>query len=261
MWFLHRLNITKKLTFITAHFEKISNNNRYRYKRISSKEQAKNSSLESQKAELIKLNVSKENIYLEIGSATDVTENRPIFFKLINQILKEGDLLTVTKLDRCSRNTLSFLQLKNQLAEKGVAFWVLDLPRDYLENSLFSQLISTALAAIAEFETARRKERQRQEIEAAKEKEKYTGQKNVINKDLIKTVEKSKDLGVSVTEIARITEKSRSTIYKVLKEELGYILNRLVKNDINNISERQLDGLLGLYFVDKINIYLLYIYI
>jgi len=211
-------------------FEKISKNNRYGYGRISSKEQARNSSLESQKAELIKLGVPEENIYLEIGSATDVIENRPIFFKLINQILKEGDLLAVTKLDRCSRNTLSFLQLKNQLAEKGVAFWVLDLPRDYLENSPSSQLISTALAAIAEFETARRKERQRQGIEAAKEKKKYTGRKSVITKDLIKTVEKYKDLGVSVTEISRITGKSRSTIYKVLKEELGYISNRLVKN-------------------------------
>ena len=40
-----------------------------------------------------------------------------------------------------------------------------------------------------------------------------------------------KDLGVSVTEIARINGKSRSTIYKVLKEELGYISNQLVKNE------------------------------
>ena len=214
---------------MTFDFEKISKNNRYGYARVSSKEQAENSSLESQKAELIQLGVPEENIYLEIGSATDVIENRPIFFKLINQILKEGDLLAVTKLDRCSRNTLSFLQLKNQLAEKGVAFWVLDLPRDYLENSPSSQLISTALAAIAEFETARRRERQRQGIEAAKEKNKYTGRKSVITKDLIKTVEKYKNLGVSVTEIARITGKSRSTIYKVLKEELGYISNRLIK--------------------------------
>ena len=214
---------------MTTHFKKISKNNRYVYERISSKEQARNSSLESQKAELIKLGVPEENIYLEIGSATTAIENRPIFFKLINQILKEGDLLAVTKLDRCSRNTLSFLQLKNQLAEKGVAFWVLDLPIYYLENSPSSQLISTALAAIAEFETARRKERQRQGIEAAKEKKKYTGRKSVITKDFIKIVEKYKDLGVSVTEIARITGKSRSTIYKVLKEELGYISNRLIK--------------------------------
>lgn len=214
---------------MTTHFEKISKNHRYGYGRVSSKEQAENSSLESQKAELIKLGVPEENVYLEVGSATDVIENRPIFFKLINQILKEGDLLAVTKLDRCSRNTLTFLQLKNQLAEKGVAFWVLDLPRDYLENSPSSQLISTALAAIAEFQTARRKERQQQGIEAAKEKNKYTGRKSVINKDLIKTVEKYKYLGVSITEIARITGKSRSTIYKVLKEHLGFVSNRLVK--------------------------------
>jgi DNA invertase Pin-like site-specific DNA recombinase len=108
---------------MTTHFEQISKNNQYGYARVSSKEQAHNSSLESQKAELIKLGVPEKNIYLEIGSATEVIENRPIFFKLINQILKEGDLLAVTKLDRCSRNTLSFLQLKNQLAEKGIAFW------------------------------------------------------------------------------------------------------------------------------------------
>ena len=110
----------------------------------------------------------------------------------------------------------------------------MDLPRDYLENSPSSQLISTALAAIAEFETARKRERQQQGIEAAKEKKKYTGRKSVINKDLIKTVEKYKDLGVSVTEIAWITEKSRSTIYKVLKEDLGYVANRLVKLEGKN---------------------------
>ena len=110
----------------------------------------------------------------------------------------------------------------------------MNLPRDYLENSPSSQLISTALAVIAEFETARRKERQRQGIEAAKEKKKYTGRKSVITKDLIKIVEKYKDLGVSVTEIARITGKSLSTIYKVLKEHLGYISNQLVKPERTN---------------------------
>ena len=149
-------------------------------------------------------------------------------FKLINQILKEGDFLAVTKLGRCSRNTLSFLQLKNQLAEKGVIFWVLDLPRDYLENSPSSQLISTALAAIAEFENARRKERQRLGIEAAKRQNKYVGRKSVITTNLIQKVKDYKKLGVSVSEIARITGKSRSTIYKVLKEKLGYVPNRLV---------------------------------
>lgn len=83
-----------------------------------------------------------------------------IFCKLINKILKLGNSLVVSKLDRCSRNTLSFLQLKHLLSEKGVIFRVLNLPQDYLENSASSQLISTALAAIAEFETATFKDSQ-----------------------------------------------------------------------------------------------------
>nr|YP_009496149.1 putative serine recombinase [Plagiogrammopsis vanheurckii]YP_009496203.1 putative serine recombinase [Plagiogrammopsis vanheurckii]AWT38589.1 putative serine recombinase [Plagiogrammopsis vanheurckii]AWT38643.1 putative serine recombinase [Plagiogrammopsis vanheurckii] len=217
------------VTLMTKRFEQISKQNRYGYGRVSVKEQAENCSLDAQKVELIKLGVPEKNIYLEVGSATDVLQNRPIFFKLIDQILKEGDLLAVTKFDRCSRNTLSFLQLKNQLSEKGVAFLVLDLPQQYLENSPSSQLISTALATISEFETARRLERQRQGIEAAKQQNKYKGRKSVVTRDLIKRVEKYKNLGVSVTEIARITGKSRSTIYKVLKEELGYISNHLIK--------------------------------
>ena len=43
--------------------------------------------------------------------------------------------------------------------------------------------------------------------------------------------EKYKNLGVSITEIVRITGKSRNTIYKVLKEELGYVSNRLIKRE------------------------------
>lgn len=93
----------------------------------------------------------------------------------------------------------------------------MDLSKNYLENFSFNQLISTALAAIAEFESIRQRKRQRQGIEAAKQKEKYKNQKIVIIKDLIKTVKKYKNLGVSVIEIARISDRSQSTIYKVLK--------------------------------------------
>jgi len=95
----------------------------------------------------------------------------------------------------------------------------------------YSQLISTALAAIAEFETARRRERQRQGIAAAKKKKKYTGRKSVITKDLIQSVEKYKNLGVSVTEIARITGKSRSTIYKVYSVKDVFNINKVDEKD------------------------------
>ena len=52
--FLYKLSVRGEIRLMTTRFEKISQNNRYGYARVSSKEQAENSSLEAQKAELMK---------------------------------------------------------------------------------------------------------------------------------------------------------------------------------------------------------------
>lgn len=67
---------------------------------------------------------------------------------------------------------------------------------------------------------------------AAKKAGKYAGRKTVINRTLIQKVRDLKETkNLSVTEIARLIGISRPTIYKVLKKELGYISNRLVKQE------------------------------
>ena len=149
---------------------------------------------------------------------------------MIDNELTQNDLLFVTKIDRCSRNTLEFLKLQERLHKKGVTFISLDLP--YSNDMAVNKLISTNLAAIATFENERRKERQRQGIQAAKKNGKYLERKTVITKKLIAQVQDLKEnKKLSITEIAKITGRGRNTIYKVLKEELNYIsYNRLVKN-------------------------------
>jgi DNA invertase Pin-like site-specific DNA recombinase len=211
-------------------FEEIPKNCRYAYARVSSKSQEDNSSLESQKQELLKQGVPEKNIRVEVGSAADPIRERPVFQKLIEEELQENDLLLVTKIDRCSRNTLEFLKLQERLYKKGVRFISLDLP--YSNDMAVNQLISTNLAAIATFENERRKERQRQGIQAAKKNGKYLGRRTVIDKKLISQVQDFKETkNLSITEIAKITGRGRTTIYKVLKEELNYVpYNRLVKN-------------------------------
>lgn len=211
-------------------FEEIPKNRRYAYARVSSKSQEDNSSLEAQKDEFLKLGVPVKNIRVEVGSAADKIQDRPVFYYLIDDELKENDLLLVTKIDRCSRNTLEFLKLQERLHKKGVRFISLDLP--YSNDMAVNQLISTNLAAIATFENERRKERQRQGIQAAKENGKYLGRRTVIDKKLISQVQDLKEnKNLSITEIAKVTGRGRTTIYKVLKEELNYIpYNRLVKN-------------------------------
>ena len=211
-------------------FEEIPKNRRYAYARVSSKSQEDNSSLEAQKDEFLKLGVPVKNIRVEVGSAADKIQDRPIFYHLINDELKENDLLLVTKIDRCSRNTLEFLKLQERLYKKGVRFISLDLP--YSNDMAVNQLISTNLAAIATFENERRKERQKQGIQAAKKNGKYLGRRTVIDKKLISQVQDLKEnKNLSITKISKIIDRTRNTIYKILKEKLNYVpYNRLVKN-------------------------------
>ena len=211
-------------------FDQIPKSCRYAYARVSSKSQEQNSSLESQKHEFIKHGVPEKNIRIEVGSAADNISDRPIFYNLIDHELKENDLLVVTKIDRCSRNTLEFLKLQDKLFKKGVTFISLDLP--YSNDMAVNKLIATNLAAIATFEHERRRERQRQGIQAAKKAGKYLGRRTVINKKLIDEVKYLKETkNLSITQIAKITGRARTTIYRILKEELNYIpYNRLVKN-------------------------------
>ena len=203
-------------------------NNKYGYVRVSSNTQQSNSSIESQKQQLIQHGIEEENIFVEIGSGANEIKNRPVFQKLINQKLKENDLLMVTKIDRCSRNTLEFLKLQDILFKKNITFVALDLPTSV--DLATNKLMATTLSAMAEFENNRRKERQKQGIRAAQKKGKYQGRKTVINKTLIQKVKHLKETkNLSVTDISKLTGVSTPTIYKVLKEHLGYVSNRLVK--------------------------------
>ena len=216
---------------MTISFKDIPKNKRYGYCGVSSKEQARNSSLDTQKSELIQTAVAEQNIFTEIGSVTEFIKKQLVFCNLIENRLKRGDCLIITKINRCSRNTLSFLQLKSQLSKKHVHSRVLELPEKYFKKSPSDKLVFIFLAAIAEFKTVRWLVYQLQGIQAAKKKNKYKDRKTVINKKLIDEVEKYYNSKVPVIEIARITARSRNTIYKILKEELGYISNRLVKNN------------------------------
>lgn len=202
--------------------------NKYGYVCISSMSQESNSSIQSQKQQLIQNGIEEENIFVEIGSGANEIKNRPIFQKLIIQKLKDNDLLMVTKIDICSRNTLEFLKLQDILLKKNITFVALDLPASV--DLATNKLMATTLSAIAEFENNRRKESQKKGILAAQQKGNYRGRKTVINKALIQKVKHLKETkNLSVTDISKLTGVSCPTIYKVLKEHLGYVSNRLIK--------------------------------
>ena len=161
-------------------------NKKYGYARVSSQSQQTNSSLESQKQELIQKGILESNIVIEVGSAANEIKNRPNFQNLIQNVLKKEDTLVVTKIDRCARNTLKFLKFQDILFKRNIQFISLDLP--YSEDININKLISTNLFNIAEFETNRRKERQMQGMSEVKKAGKYRGRKTVIDDKLISEV-------------------------------------------------------------------------
>ena len=214
----------------------MTTNNKYGYVRVSSKSQEGNSSLESQKQQLIEKGIAIENIFVEVGSASNEIRNRPIFQSLIDETLQENDTLMVTKIDRCSRNTLEFLKLQDSLFKRNIEFISLDIAHS--EDPGVNRLIAITLSSIAEFEHNRRRERQRRGIEIAKQEGKYKGRKTVINEKLINRIKHLKeDKGLSVVDISKLTGVSCPTVYKVLKQNLGYVSNRLIKQPETNDKE------------------------
>ena len=105
--------VTIKTTTISLqNYFQMQINKKYGYIRVSSRSQESNSSIKYQKEQLIQNGIQPENIRIEVESAINEIKNRLVFQKLIQEELKSKYLLMVTKIDRCSRNTLEFLKYK-----------------------------------------------------------------------------------------------------------------------------------------------------
>lgn len=103
---------------------------------------------------------------------TGVERKRRVELTACLQYVRDGDTLMVTRLDRLARSVPDFFRILDELKEKGVEFKVLLQP-EIDTTTINGRLVMAILAAIAEFETAVRKERQREGIDAAKERGVY----------------------------------------------------------------------------------------
>src|SRR5450432_1039099 len=82
------------------------------------------------------------------------------------EYVREGDTLVVTRLDRLARSTLHLCQIAADLERKQVALQVLDQNINTADAT--GRLLFHMLAAIAQFETELRAERQYEGIQKAK---------------------------------------------------------------------------------------------
>ena len=153
-----------------------------------------------------------EMVFKEKRSGVDV--GRPELKRCVDY-LREGDTLLVTKIDRLARSTADLYRIVSTLADKGVAFKVLDDP-SIDTSSRTGKLIMGILALIAEFENDIRRERQMDGIKKARERGIRFGRKPLLISETIQKVRKLRKAGKTVPEIMRRTSLSKASVYRAL---------------------------------------------
>jgi DNA invertase Pin-like site-specific DNA recombinase len=112
------------------------------YARVSTQDQNLSGQLDALKA------AGATKIYRE--KVSGVRADRPELAKLMSS-LQSGDVVIVTKLDRLGRSTRELLDLIDRISKAGASFRSLGDPL-WDTGSAQGRLLSTLLAAIAEFE-------------------------------------------------------------------------------------------------------------
>ena len=102
-----------------------------------------------------------------------------------------------------------------RLAEKGVAFKVLDDP-SIDTTSRTGKLVMGILALIAEFENDIRRERQMDGIKKARERGTRFGRKPLLIPETIQQVRRLRKAGKTVPEIMHQMELSKASVYRAL---------------------------------------------
>jgi DNA invertase Pin-like site-specific DNA recombinase len=169
--------------------------------------------LDAQIRDLRAAGCCERDIYQEqISSVAERTELELV----LSRILREGDVLAVTKLDRLARSTSDLLDIVERLKAVGAVLKVIHSPIDM--TSPYGELILTIIGAIAQFEREIMLTRQREGIAAAKAAGKYRGRTPTV-RNQADAIQQLHDEGVTNAEIARRLGVHRSNVGRVLARQ------------------------------------------
>ncbi|MGW5478474.1 recombinase family protein [Streptomyces sp. NPDC004008] len=133
--------------------------------------------------------------------------------------MREGDTLTVWKLDRLGRSTKDVLTIAEDLHARGIALRILTgtLAGSYSPKGE-GKFFFTMMVAFAELERDMIIERTRAGLDAAKAQGRTGGRPTVMDADKLAAAKARKAKGESVTAIAKALNVSRATLYRALAD-------------------------------------------
>ena len=200
------------------------------YARVSSRDQ----NLDRQMDQLHEAVPDERNIITDMQSGKDFDRkgyNTLVGSEQNSPLLRKGDLLIITSLDRLGRNyTEIHLQWSRITKEIGADIRVLDMPMldttagdGSLDHRFIADLVLQILAYVSERERLSIKERQRQGIDAAKLRGKKFGRPKIAVPDNYDETMRSWCEGkISAKEAMKRTGLKRTSFYRLIKEEYSY---------------------------------------
>jgi DNA invertase Pin-like site-specific DNA recombinase len=187
------------------------NAKRFGYGRVSTLDQ----NLDAQKDALFSAGV--DEVFLE--KITGTKASRPQL-DLVKQMLRSGDTLVITRMDRLGRSAKDLLTIVSELGDRGVNLEIIEQHID--TKTAEGKLFFTMVAAFAEFEHSMMVSRTKDGLAAARARGRVGGRKAKLTSLQIKEIQRlyqAREL--SVQDIAAMFHVSRPTVYRVLDELPG----------------------------------------
>jgi DNA invertase Pin-like site-specific DNA recombinase len=180
------------------------------YARVSTQDQ----NLEMQLDALQKAGCEK--VFQE--KASGIKSDRPQLAAM-QQILREGDIIYIYKLDRLGRSLKHLLEMTSDFEKRGIGLVSINDSID--TTTAQGRLIFNIFASLAEFERDLIRERTKSGLDAARARGRKGGRSRGLSKEaekkamLAQTLYNERKLGVN--EIAADLEISKMTLYKYLR--------------------------------------------
>ena len=150
----------------------------YGYHRTSTRDQHLDRGIQEIRQFCKEHEMELKNIFTD--QQTGKNFNRPRYTVLVEDVLRSGDILIITELDRLGRNKKDTMEQIRQLQEMGVRLMVLELPTTLMDMSkmdntmacLMMETINNMMlelyASMAQAEIEKKEKRQREGIEMKK---------------------------------------------------------------------------------------------
>lgn len=203
----------------------------YGYHRTSTKEQHLDRGIQEINKFCENSNLALEKIYTDQQTGKDF--NRPRYQVLKEDILRTGDTLIVTELDRLGRNKQDTLKELQYYKDKQIRVMILEIPTTLqdlsaLDNSMAQMIMETInnmlielYATMAQAEIEKKEKRQQEGIAAKKargEWEDYGRPKAQKPDNWNEVITKWQNGEITAVKAMELTGLKKTTFYKLVKE-------------------------------------------